>query len=253
MFELFRDEVLRQIIYIFALEISFLILMRTKLIQILYSLTAFLADRTKGFPLFSKWKIALGSLLIGLSISSCKEKTKPTNISPDGTFVEKVTKCYETSLHDSLLQIPPPPVEVSTMCYFIPPVITESNETIDTSEVPFDQNDTLTHQIIDPVETKSVFPGGEEAMFQFIEENMKYPEEAIQNKIEGRVYVRFVIERNGTINNIEVRKSPDESLSKEAVRIIKMMPKWIPSKQMGAEVSSSFMLPINFKLEDNEN
>ncbi len=96
------------------------------------------------------------------------------------------------------------------------------------------------------VERRANFPGGEAALMKFIWKNMKYPISAARDSIEGRVTLSFNIEKDGAITDIEVVNSPDERLSEEAVRIVKMMPKWNPEWQ-GKPVRVKYVLPITFR------
>jgi len=99
-------------------------------------------------------------------------------------------------------------------------------------------------------EQRPEFPGGMEKLYQFIGENIKYPELAEKQRIEGRVIVKFVVQKDGSIANVEVLKSPHESLSEEAIRVMQIMPKWIPGKVNGEFISVYYTLPFTFKLED---
>lgn len=98
------------------------------------------------------------------------------------------------------------------------------------------------------VEQMPIFPGGDLEMFKFIQNNMKIrPVEMCYAGISGRVVCKFIVERNGNITNIEIVRSLDSTLDKEAVRIIQSMPKWVPGKQNGKAVRVNYILPINFK------
>lgn len=103
-------------------------------------------------------------------------------------------------------------------------------------------------RIFDVVEVNAEFPGGEEALFKWLSENIKYPSIAKEQEIQGRVMLQFVVNRDGSIVDIKILKSPDKSLSKEAERVVKMMPKWKPAKQGNKTVRSNFRLPVNFRL-----
>ena len=92
------------------------------------------------------------------------------------------------------------------------------------------------------------FPNGDNELMKWIGDNMKYPIIAAENGIQGRVVTTFVVERDGSIADVKVTKSVDPSLDKEAVRLIKSMPKWNPGKQNGQNVSVKFTLPVTFKL-----
>jgi protein TonB len=99
------------------------------------------------------------------------------------------------------------------------------------------------------VEDMPEFPGGEIALLKWIAKSVKYPTLALENGIAGRVHLNFVINEKGGIDNIVVTRGVDPSLDKEAVRVIKKMPKWKPGKQRGKAVKVSFSLPINFQLQ----
>ena len=98
------------------------------------------------------------------------------------------------------------------------------------------------------VEKDAVFPGGEAAMFKWIADHIKYPEECKAKGIQGRVYVQFVVNKDGSLSDAKILRSPDKALSQEAIRVVKAMPKWKPAQNKGKVVRSYFRLPIIFKL-----
>lgn len=99
------------------------------------------------------------------------------------------------------------------------------------------------------VEQMPEFPGGNVGLFKYLVENLKYPTTAAENEIEGTVSIRLIVNRDGTFTDVKVVKSVDPALDKEAVRVVKNMPRWIPGKQNGRNVDVYFMLPITFKLQ----
>ena len=99
------------------------------------------------------------------------------------------------------------------------------------------------------VEQMPQFPGGDAALMKYISSNLNYPTVAAENGIQGRVILRFVVSKTGSIENIQVLRSPDPSLEKEAIRVVKSMPKWVPGKQNGVNVPVYFTLPVTFKLQ----
>ena len=99
------------------------------------------------------------------------------------------------------------------------------------------------------VEDMPAFPGGMEAMIQFISSNIKYPADAKKQKVDGRVLVNFVIEKDGSITEVKVVKPTFPSLDAEAIRVVKAMPKWKPGYQRGQAVRVQFTMPINFSLK----
>ena len=100
------------------------------------------------------------------------------------------------------------------------------------------------------VESMPEFPGGQQALFKYLSENVKYPVIAQENGIQGRVICQFVVNKDGSIVDVEVvRSGGDASLDKEAIRVIKSMPKWKPGKQRGKPVRVKYTVPVNFKLQ----
>ena len=95
------------------------------------------------------------------------------------------------------------------------------------------------------------FPGGEQACFKWLSDNIKYPEDCLKEKVEGRVIVGFVVEKDGSITDVKTWKSPHPSLSKEAERVVKAMPKWQPARFNGEVIRSRFMLPMIFRLPES--
>lgn len=101
-------------------------------------------------------------------------------------------------------------------------------------------------------EENAQFPGGEQECFKFLAANVKYPAECIEKGIQGRVIVSFTIETDGTIDEIKTMRSPDQLLTKEAERVVALMPKWKPFMQNGKPVRSRFTLPVMFRLNADE-
>ncbi len=100
------------------------------------------------------------------------------------------------------------------------------------------------------VEKMPKYPGGQDALIKFLMQNVKYPTEAQEKRIQGRVYVEFVIDKKGKIKNIEILKGVDPLLDEEAMRVVRSMPDWEPGTQRGKLVNVSYRLPINFALRD---
>ena len=132
--------------------------------------------------------------------------------------------------------VPPIPGEETTLSL-------DYNDIIATAPVNDDKD-----KIYDTVEVMPEFPGGVEAMYKWLAEHLKYPAEAAKKKVQGRVMVQFVVEKDGTITQAEVKRSPDDLLSEEALRVVQLMPKWTPGKVGGKPVRTVFNLPISFRL-----
>lgn len=105
------------------------------------------------------------------------------------------------------------------------------------------------NKVFEVVEQMPSFPGGYAALMQWLGSNMKYPTIAAENNVQGRVIVQFVVEKDGSITDVHVAKSVDPSLDKEASRVVKAMPKWIPGKQNGSAVRVKYTVPVTFKLQ----
>lgn len=99
------------------------------------------------------------------------------------------------------------------------------------------------------VEEMPEFQGGEDTLRKYISEEVKYPEIARKNGIQGKVYITFYVDKNGKVTNPKVIRGVDSSLDKEALRVVKGMPDWKPGKEKGEPVNVSFTIPIAFKLD----
>lgn len=99
------------------------------------------------------------------------------------------------------------------------------------------------------VDQQPEYPGGVQAMYKFLGENIKYPAEASKNRIQGKVFLTFVIGSTGKIREVEILKGVSNSLDKESIRVVKAMPKWTPGRNDGKAVAVKYNLPISFVLE----
>ncbi len=105
-------------------------------------------------------------------------------------------------------------------------------------------------EIFVAVEQPAEFPGGMGALMKWLGNNVRYPEAAQQNDVQGRVIVKFVVEKDGSIGKAEILKGVDKDLDREALRVVKKMPRWQPGKNNGVAVRSYFNLPVVFKLQN---
>lgn len=103
-------------------------------------------------------------------------------------------------------------------------------------------------KVFDTVEQMPEYPGGMQAMIEFLQANMKYPENAAKQKVEGRVTVQFVVETDGSVTDVHVAKQVFPSLDAEAIRVVQAMPKWTPGKDKGRLVRVKYNLPIVFRM-----
>lgn len=98
------------------------------------------------------------------------------------------------------------------------------------------------------VEKKAEFPGGKAALAAFLQKNLQYPKAALETGTQGNVIVKFTVNADGSIQDVEVTRSIDPALDKEAIRVVKMMPKWTPAMNQNKKVRSKFSQPIVFKI-----
>ena len=103
--------------------------------------------------------------------------------------------------------------------------------------------------IVDFPDVEAGFPGGAAAMMKWINDNIKYPQTSIEMNEQGRVFLSFVVETNGSISNVKIERGISIDLDREAKRVIKKMPKWVPGESAGRAVRARCRLPINFQLQ----
>lgn len=103
--------------------------------------------------------------------------------------------------------------------------------------------------VYDWVDEMPEFPGGSQALMKYLSNAVRYPYIAQNNDIQGRVYIRFVVDTNGAVTNAEVYRGVDPSLDKEALRVVESMPDWKPGKKRGRRVKVAYTVPINFVLQ----
>lgn len=211
-----------------------------------------------------------------------------SNMIPAPAEIEEVTEVNMANIQQTvpeenqvkLPEVPPPPLLKSTV-QFTPPVIKKDEEVRNEMATQQDLTDNKADisvatvegvdkggvdiadlqdhkvvvqepakpEIFSHVEVPPQFPGGDKALMQWLGENIKYPTIAAEQGIQGRVVLRFVVGPDGSVGNVEVQRSLDPSLDKEAIRVVKKMPKWIPGKQNGNSVYVYYTLPVLFKLQ----
>ena len=150
-----------------------------------------------------------------------------------------VTKAKEALKESSItteLQNPQKKQEqpVKTEMKFTPPVIV------------------IDSKVFEVVEKMPEYPGGQDALMTFLAQNIKYPAAAAENNIQGRVIVKFVVNKEGKVEQAEILRGVDPAIDKEALRVVNTMPQWIPGEQLGKKVSVYFVLPISFKLDNGK-
>ncbi len=107
----------------------------------------------------------------------------------------------------------------------------------------------LSRKVFDVVEKMPSYPGGNGALQRWLSSNITYPAAAAENGVEGRVIVAFVVETDGSVSDVRIARGVDPSLDREALSVVKRMPKWIPGMQNGSPVRVKFNVPVTFKLQ----
>ena len=206
--------------------------------------------------------VALAVLFVGFEWSSTITKLDEAVIVQDVLAEEEI----EITQRDPTPPPPPPPPEPE-----VPEIIEVTEEKVETkidlSSLEDDQSkaqiqtytpppppkpveEEATEEIFVVVEQQPEFPGGMSALMKFLGDNIKYPVIAQENGIQGRVITNFVVERDGSITDVQVVRGQDPSLDKEAVRVIQTMPRWKPGQQRGKAVRVRFTLPVVFRLQN---
>ena len=159
----------------------------------------------------------------------------------DTTRMEQVDTIEEPLAGDVVAELPDTIVEDNDIVY----------DTMALEGIVMDDDEEETDVYV-VVEQMPEFPGGNEKLREYILSNTQYPQEAIEKGIEGKVFVYFVVEPDGSVSNVEVRRSLCQSCDEEAVRVVKSLPKFMPGMQNGEVVRVSYVVPIFFTMEDKQ-
>ena len=116
-------------------------------------------------------------------------------------------------------------------------------------EPPAEKPKAVNEKIFDVVEQMPQFPGGEAALMKFLSSHINYPPMAAENNVQGKVILQFVVEMDGHVGEVKIARAVDKDLDKEAVRVVKSLPKFTPGRQNGHPVRVWYTLPVNFKLQ----
>ncbi|MFV0366379.1 MAG: energy transducer TonB [Mangrovibacterium sp.] len=202
-------------------------------------------------------------LALGVILFAFEYKTRAEQVSSLGEVQEQVVEEEIIPITRMEVQKPPPPpppkvVEVLNIVDDDMELEEELElEAIDDSDEPIDiapiiqqtAEATTDSEVFIVVEQMPEFPGGVNAMRAYLAKNIKYPVVALENGLQGTVYVSFVVNQDGSIVDVTILRGVDGSLDKEAVRVVQSMPKWKPGKQGGKAVRVSYQVPISFKLQ----
>lgn len=216
-------------------------------------------EKRRGLYLEIGLVVILAASLIAFNVKSY-DKDESTGFERQAEQVEE-----EIIIQTDIQEPPPPPppeapevttiIEVVSDDKEIEKEVTFSSEvTDDTKNIAIvqvqieEEEDETETQIFTVVENEPEFPGGMEALYKYLAQNIKYPQLARENNITGKVYVTFVVEKDGSIANPKVLRDIGGGCGAEAIRVVKAMPRWNPGKQRGKAVRVQFNLPVNFNL-----
>jgi protein TonB len=218
-------------------------------------------------------------------IRTVTPKKKASDNLSESTVLADLQKELEEQVQEKNIireEAAPPPPPLKSTIQFTAPEIVDASQITDDDEIKsqdeltdskvqisvatvegtddekaIDIADLLEHKVIaeeedkvfDIVEQSPEFPGGMDNLTNYLNKNIRYPSEALRNRIQGTVIVKFVVRRDGNISDVQIIRSPHKFLEKEAIRVVAAMPRWIPGKQGGNSVNVSFALPIEFVLK----
>ena len=175
------------------------------------------------------------SLFFMILMTSCRSTVRPVSDKlSQSTITAAVDESYQEDSSKRIVYAP-------------------NGDMVDWEDINIDDEPTDTNEIYMVVEDSPQFPGGLQALLDYLHDNIKYPESCRRDSIQGRVIISFVVEKDGSINSAEIVKGVHEQLDAEALRVIDAMPKWKPGKQCGKTVRVKYAIPVNFRLDGSPN
>ncbi len=200
----------------------------------------------------------LSGLTLALALSTCLFEYKTISANPYSIKSSLVNLEDEEiiEINKPLTPPPPPPVSIPDVVEVVedekiidkPVLLLDPEIDIDIIVNIEEEPEPIIEIIFDVVEEMPEFVGGIEKLYEYLGDNIKYPEQAKDFSIQGKVFVQFVVCKDGTIKDVNVVKGAHKLLNQEALRVILQMPKWKPGKQRGKAVNARFTLPIKFRI-----
>jgi len=203
--------------------------------------------------------VALGAVLVAFNVSSKTSMVEDLERVEEVNFEDEVIQ--QTRQEQQIETPPPPPQQVVEVLNIVDDeeeiteeFLPQDSEADENTEVEIT---TTINQVAEEeeeeifliVEKMPEFPGGELGLRKYIASNVKYPNIARESGIEGKVYVRFCVTSTGRVEKVSIARGVDPILDKEAIRVVKTLPKWKPGQQRGKNVSVWYTVPINFQLQ----
>ena len=224
-------------------------------------------ERGKGLSLLLGLLVALSVVFVGLEWRSAVAQAQTTDRGFDAQEIEDVMNIEDQQKPE---EPEPEPQQAQQVEIQLPDeikVVSNDKEVIKPTIISVDQDKPLPppniplgtknvqvdedvdQAVFEIVEENTEFPGGPEALLKYLTKNIVYPESAVDNGIQGRVTVRFVVERDGSVSGVEIQKGVDQALDKEAMRVVKGMTKLKHVRQQGITVRTRFSVPVVFRLQ----
>ncbi len=198
---------------------------------------------------------------LGIAVSAFEYRTNSDYVNSLGTLTisDFAEDLIPTIRQKDPVSIPKPKPVITQITNIVDnntkidePIEVASSEGVGSVEMPVLNNiEEEIEELVEfwKLESKPSFPGGEQELINYISQNIKYPEEAVKNEVQGIVYVRFVISKSGKVSEIEIHRGVNPDLDNEALRVVKMLPDWIPGMQANKPVKCSNIIPIKFLLK----
>ena len=224
-------------------------------------------ERGKGLSLLLGLLVALSVVFVGLEWRSAVAQAQTTDRGFNAQEIEDVMNIEDQQKPEEPepepqqaqqveIQLPDDIKVVSNDKEVIKPTIisVDQDKPLPPPNIPLGKKNVQADEDVDQtvfeiVEENPEFPGGNEGLAAYLRKNLVYPESAVDNGVQGRVTVGFIVERDGSVASVEIKKSVDPALDKEALRVVKSMPRWKPGKQLGKAVRTRFSVPVVFRLQ----
>jgi len=217
-------------------------------IKMVFRLFSFLADKTNGWKIFVQPKLVLGTMILSFGVAACNSSGKKAQTTDCYVIIDEPdtisTEVIDTIANDTSKKIVAP-IDIMVSCY---------EEVV----MCYDYDVTPPDTIINPdsvysfVPKKAEFPGGDRELRKWLQENINYPIIAVENGIQGKVLVNFVVRTNGQIDGVKVLRGVHPTLDNEAIRLVRAMPRWKAGEKAGVKVNSYFTLPVTFKIKEEK-
>jgi TonB family protein len=206
-------------------------------------ITGKVLDGRTHLPLGNLWIVVKGTVFVSLTDSLGRFKFQlPDSLTAKDVFIAPAASTVKL-LKSTYFNIPPIKVAIDDFPFKKNVVLYRFRDSIATSEIPFDS------KLIQEFTEAAEFPGGRAALFSFLQKNIQYPQMERDNDIQGIVSVGFMVDENGEMKDIQAIKAISPGLAKEAMRVVKLMPRWRPAIYGNKPVRVYYILPVEFKIQ----